>query len=321
MPPIDVNPRYDWTTGEIEALLKLPLLELVSQAHDVSRANTDSRGVQLASLMNIKTGGCAEDCSYCSQSAHHEALDVSRTPLSRVGEVEAAAKQAKELGTVRFCMGAAWREVTDGPDFEAVLEMVRAVRALDMEPCVTLGMLKPHQAKALKAAGLQSYNHNIDTSPEYYGQIITTRTLEDRLETLSIVRAEGIDLCTGVIIGLGESLTDRASALGVLACMSPHPESVPINALVAIEGTPLEDQESLPALDFVRMIATARIVMPRSRIRLAAGRQRLSPEAQALCFLAGANSIFYGERLLTTPNAEPDQDQRLLAELGVGLPA
>ncbi|TAN57702.1 MAG: biotin synthase BioB, partial [Rhodospirillales bacterium] len=216
-------PRYDWTASEIESLLRLPLLELVSKAHDVARANTDARGVQLAALMNIKTGGCAEDCSYCSQSSHHEALDVTRTPLSRIDEVVEAAKQAKAQGTVRFCMGAAWREVVDGPEFDAVLEMVRAVRNQGLEPCVTLGMLKPHQAKALKAAGLQSYNHNIDTSPEYYGQIITTRTLEDRLQTLSTVRAEGIDLCTGVIVGLGESLTDRASALRVLAAMNPHP--------------------------------------------------------------------------------------------------
>ncbi|MBF0267310.1 MAG: biotin synthase BioB [Alphaproteobacteria bacterium] len=314
-------PRHDWTTNEIETLLALPLLELVSKAHEIAKANTDNQGVQLAALMNIKTGGCAEDCSYCSQSAHHEALDITRTPLSRLDEVVMAAKEAKKQGTVRFCMGVAGREVTDGPEFEAVLEMVRAVRAQDMEPCLTMGMLKPRHAKALKAAGLQSYNHNIDTSPEYYGQIITTRTLEDRLETLAIVREQGIDLCTGVIIGLGESLADRASALRVLANMNPHPESVPINALVAIEGTPLEEREDVPPLDFVRMIATARIVMPRSRIRLAAGRRRLSPEAQALCFLAGANSIFYGERLLTTDNADPDQDRAFLRELGVQVPA
>jgi biotin synthase len=313
-------PRHDWTIAEIEAILELPLLELVSKAHEVSKANTDNRGVQLAALMNIKTGGCAEDCAYCSQSAHHEALDITRTPLSRLDEVVAAAKEAKKLGTVRFCMGVAGREVTDGPEFDAVLEMVRAVHAQEMEPCLTMGMLKPHHAKALKAAGLKSYNHNIDTSPEYYGQIITTRTLEDRLETLAMVREAGIDLCTGVIIGLGESPRDRASALRVLANMNPHPESVPINALVAIEGTPLESLAELPALDFVRMIATARIVLPKSRIRLAAGRKRLSPEAQALCFLAGANSIFYGERLLTTDNAAPDGDRALLAELGVKVP-
>lgn len=315
------SPRYDWTTAEIEALLALPLLDLVSRAHEISKSGTDKRGVQLAALMNIKTGGCAEDCSYCSQSAHHEALDITRTPLSRLDEVVSAAKEAKKLGTIRFCMGVAGREVTDGPEFDAVLDMVRAVRALDMEPCLTMGMLKPHHAQALKLAGLQSYNHNIDTSPEYYGQIITTRTLEDRLRTLSIVRDQGIDLCTGVIIGLGESLTDRASALRVLANMNPQPESVPINALVAIEGTPLERQEDVPALDFVRMIAAARIVLPASRVRLAAGRKRLSPEAQALCFLAGANSIFYGERLLTTDNAEPDRDRAFLEEIGVRIPA
>lgn len=314
-------PRYDWTTQEIEELLGLPLIELVSRAHEVSKSNTDRQGVQLAALMNIKSGGCAEDCAYCSQSAHHEALDITRTPLSRLEEVVETAKAAKKLGTIRFCMGVAGREVTDGAEFDAVLEIVKAVRALEMEPCLTMGMLRPHHAKALKEAGLQSYNHNIDTSPEYYGQIITTRTLEDRLETLSYVREAGIDLCTGVIIGLGESLKDRASALRVLASMAPHPESVPINALVAIEGTPLEKREELPALEFVRMIAAARIVLPKSRVRLAAGRKRLSPEAQLLCFLAGANSIFYGEKLLTTDNAEPDRDRSLLQEIGIKIPA
>lgn len=314
-------PRYDWTTQEIEELLTMPLLELVSKAHEVSKSSTDQRGVQLAALMNIKSGGCAEDCAYCSQSAHHESLDITRTPLSRLDEVVEAAKHAKQLGTTRFCMGVAGREVADGKEFETVLEIVRAVRGLDMEPCLTMGMLKPHHAQALKEAGLKSYNHNIDTSPEYYGQIISTRTLEDRLETLSVLREAGIDLCTGVIIGLGESVRDRASALKVLATMNPHPESVPINALVAIEGTPLEKQEEVPPLEFVRMIAAARIVLPKSRVRLSAGRKRLSPEAQVLCFLAGANSIFYGEKLLTTDNAEPDRDRQLLEEIGVKIPA
>lgn len=308
--------RHDWTTGEILALLELPLLELVGRANAVHRARHDPNAVQKASLLSIKTGGCPEDCGYCSQSAHHREVALTRQRLMDPARVVAMAARAKEQGAERFCMGAAWREVRDGRAFDSVVEMVRGVRALGMEACVTLGMLKPHQAQRLAEAGLTAYNHNLDTSPEHYGRIVSTRTYEDRLETLTTVRAAGIDLCCGGIIGLGETVRDRASLLRVLSGFSPHPESVPINALNPVPGTPLGGNERVDLLELVRMIAAARLVMPASTVRLSAGRSHLTREAQILCFVAGANSIFLGETLLTTPNAGPGADADLLETIG-----
>jgi biotin synthase len=272
--------------------------------------------VQLASLLSVKTGGCEEDCAYCPQSMHHSS-DVTGRPELEVEPVLARARAAKEAGAHRFCMGWAWRDIRDGAPFEAMLQMVRGVRALGMEACVTAGMLTDHQAERLAEAGLTAYNHNLDTSPEHYERIISTRTYQERLETLQRVRRAGITMCCGGIIGMGETLTDRASLLQVLASMEPHPESVPINALVAVEGTPLQEQPPVDPLELVRMVATARILMPRSRVRLSAGREGLSREAQILCLLAGADSIFYGDTLLTTGNPEVAADRDLLAAAGV----
>jgi biotin synthase len=308
--------RHDWTIEEIEALYTLPLLDLVGRANAVHRQNYDPNKIQKASLLSIKTGGCPEDCAYCPQSAHHREVSLTKELLLEPERVIALARKAKEAGAERFCMGAAWRQVRDGKEFDAIIAMVEGVRALEMEACVTLGMLKPHQARRLAQAGLTAYNHNLDTSPEYYEHIITTRTYEDRLNTLAAVRAEGIELCCGGIIGMGESVRDRASMLRVLANFSPHPESVPINALVPVAGTPLAKRPRIDALDFVRMIATTRLVMPESTVRLSAGRSNLSREAQILCLLAGANSIFYGEKLLTTPNLESSEDMELLVAIG-----
>jgi biotin synthase len=309
--------RHNWTTGEIQALLDLPLLDLVYQAQTVHREFQDDT-VQLASLLSIKTSGCPEDCGYCPQSAHHaKTTGVAKENLMNVDDVMAKAKMAREAGASRFCMGAAWREVRDGAEFDNVVEMVRGVRELGMEACVTLGMLKPHQAKRLAEAGLTAYNHNLDTSPEFYSEIITTRTYDDRLETLAHVRDAGITVCSGGIIGMGEKNHDRASMLQVLATMTPHPESVPINALVAVKGTPLEKQKPIDPLDLVRMCAAARITMPRARVRLSAGRSSLTREAQALCFMAGANSIFYGEKLLTTANNDAAEDRAMIESLGL----
>ncbi|MFY9287131.1 MAG: biotin synthase BioB [Alphaproteobacteria bacterium] len=308
--------RHDWSTGEIEALLNKPLLELVYEAQSVHRRFQDD-SVQLASLLSIKTGGCPEDCGYCPQSAHHKGAGVAKEPLMNVDDVLAKARVAKEAGASRFCMGAAWREVRDGKDFDNVVEMVRGVRTMGMEACVTLGMLKPHQAKRLAEAGLTAYNHNLDTSPEFYSQIISTRCYEERLETLKHVRDAGVTVCCGGIIGMGEKNHDRASMLQVLATMNPHPESVPINALVAVKGTPLEKQGEVDPLDLVRMCAVARIIMPQARVRLSAGRANLSKEAQALCFMAGANSIFYGEKLLTTSNNDAEEDRKMIESLGL----
>ena len=309
--------RHDWTATEIESLLTMPLLDLVHRAATVHRAHHDPRDIQRASLLSIKTGGCPEDCAYCPQSAHHPGADVEKAPLLAVDEVLGAARRAKQGGATRFCMGAAWREVRDGPGFDAVIDMVRGVRALDMEACVTLGMLTADQARRLGEAGLTAYNHNIDTSPEFYGDIVTTRSFDERLATLAHARDAGVELCCGGIIGMGEAVRDRARMLEVLATMTPHPESVPINALVAVEGTPLGDRPSVDPLDLVRTVATARIAMPRARVRLSAGRRALSREAQALCFLAGANSIFTGEVLLTTANTEADADAALMRDLGI----
>ncbi len=308
--------RYDWTTSEILALLQQPLLDLVYQAQTVHREYNPAQDVQLATLLSVKTGGCAENCAYCPQSAHYE-TPLEKQAMASVGEVLAKAEQAKALGASRFCMGWAWREIRDGASFEAMLEMVRGVRSLGMEACVTAGMLNDAQAQRLSEAGLTAYNHNLDTSPEYYEQIITTRTYDDRLKTLDHVRQAGITVCCGGIIGMGETLRDRARLLEVLATLTPHPESVPINALIAVDGTPLEEQSPIDPFDLVRMCAAARILMPKARIRLSAGRTQLSREAQALCFLAGANSIFYGEKLLTTGNPDMDSDRQLLNDLGI----
>jgi biotin synthase len=311
-----VSVRHDWSTSEIQALLELPLMDLLWQAQAVHREANPGYRVQLASLLSVKTGGCEEDCAYCPQSMHNSS-DVTGQPELEVEPVLARARAAKEAGAHRFCMGWAWRDIRDGAPFEAMLSMVRGVRELGMEACVTAGMLTDSQAARLAEAGLTSYNHNLDTSPEHYDRIITTRTYEERLETLARVRKAGISMCCGGIIGMGESLTDRASLLQVLASMNPHPESVPINALVAVEGTPLEEQPPVDPLDLVRMVAVARILMPHSRVRLSAGRETMSREGQVLCLLAGADSIFYGETLLTTGNPDVEADQQLLALAGV----
>jgi biotin synthase len=311
-----VSVRHDWSTSEIQALLELPLMDLLWQAQAVHREANPGYRVQLASLLSVKTGGCEEDCAYCPQSMHNSS-DVTGQPELEVEPVLARARAAKEAGAHRFCMGWAWRDIRDGAPFEAMLSMVRGVRELGMEACVTAGMLTDSQAARLAEAGLTSYNHNLDTSPEHYDRIITTRTYEERLETLARVRKAGISMCCGGIIGMGESLTDRASLLQVLASMNPHPESVPINALVAVEGTPLEEQPAVDPLDLVRMVAVARILMPHSRVRLSAGRETMSREGQVLCLLAGADSIFYGETLLTTGNPDVEADQQLLALAGV----
>ncbi|MGI6855020.1 biotin synthase BioB [Mesorhizobium sp. 1B3] len=316
MRPAIRTTRHDWTVEEIVSLHDLPLLELIGRANQVHREHHDPNKVQKASLLSIKTGGCPENCAYCPQSAHHREVDLTRDRLMDPARVVAMAATAKRAGAERFCMGAAWRQVRDGKDFDAIIEMVKGVRQLGMEACVTLGMLKPHQAERLAGAGLTAYNHNLDSSPEFYGKIITTRTYEDRLETLATVRAYGIDLCCGGIIGMGETICDRASMLQVLANMHPHPESVPINALVPVAGTPLADRPRIDPLELVRMVATARLVMPGSTVRLSAGRSALVREAQILCLIAGANSVFYGDTLLTTPNAEIGEDAELFAAIG-----
>ena len=309
--------RSDWTLADIEALYEMPLLDLVSKASSVHRAYHAPSDVQRATLMSIKTGACPEDCGYCPQSAHHKGVDLEKERLAEVEEVLVKAREAKASGATRFCMGAAWRNVREGRQFEAVLDMVRGVKDMGMEACVTLGMLDGAQAKALAEAGLTAYNHNIDTSPEYYNKIITTRTFQDRLDTLAHVREAGIDICSGGILGMGESPRDRCRMLQVLANLSPHPESVPINALVAVKGTPLEGQPKIDPLEMVRMVAITRILIPKCRVRLSAGRKGFSREAQVLCFVAGANSVFYGDKLLTTANNEQDEDAALLQTLGI----
>jgi biotin synthase len=313
--PADFNIRHDWTLDEILGVHNLPLLDLLAQANAVHRQYHDVNDVQKAALLSIKTGGCPEDCSYCPQSAHHREVKLDRVDLLSTDEVLAAARTAKDAGADRFCMGAAWRSAPKDKRFDAVVEMVRGVRELGMEACVTLGMLDSGQAQQLVAAGLTAYNHNLDTGPEFYGDIITTRTYQDRLDTLKAVRGAGLEMCCGGIIGMGESVRDRAGMLQVLAGFDPHPESVPINTLVAVEGTPLAQQAQVDPLDLVRMIATTRIVMPKSRVRLSAGRSFLTREAQILCMVAGANSIFYGEKLLTTGNAGVGEDDALFSAL------
>jgi biotin synthase len=308
--------RHDWTRDEIRAIFNLPLPELIFQAQTIHREFHKPEEVQLCRLLSIKTGACPEDCAYCSQSAHYK-TGVARQKLMEPAAVLESAKRAKADGATRFCMGAAWRDVPEGKEFENVLEMVREVAALDLEVCCTLGMLTETQASALKEAGLTAYNHNLDTSPEFYGHIITTRVYEDRLQTIARVRKAGITVCCGGILGIGESEEDRIGLLHQLANLNPHPESVPINVLARVEGTPLASAPELDPMIMVRAIATARIVMPASRVRLSGGRHKLSREAVALCFLAGANSIFTGEKLLTTPNPSVDKDMALLEDLGM----
>ncbi len=310
--------RYDWTVAEIEVLLTLPLPELIFRAQSVHRAHHPPDEIQGCALLSIKTGGCPEDCAYCPQSARYQ-TGVAPVGLLTVEETLQAAEHACRQGATRFCMGAAWRDVPDGKDFERVLEMVRGVRALGLEACCTLGMLTDEQAERLATADLTAYNHNLDTSPAFYDEIITTRTYDERLQTLARVRRAGIRVCCGGIIGMGEGREDRCHLLMQLASQRPHPESVPINLLVRVEGTPLAHEQPLDPLELVRMIASARILMPASMVRLSAGRLSLSDEAQALCFIAGANSIFMGERLLTTPNPETVRDQQLLDKLGMHL--
>ena len=307
--------RNDWTRNEVRALFALPFTELLYRAQSLHRKYFEPREVQISTLLSIKTGGCPEDCAYCPQSAHHDA-GVKASKLMTLSSVLDAARAAKESGASRFCMGAAWREPKD-KDVDAVCAMVEGVKSLGLETCATLGMLGEAQAQRLKHAGLDYYNHNLDTSPEYYGDIITTRTYRERLDTLAHVRAAGINVCCGGIVGMGESEDDRAGLIAALASLPVHPESVPINALVRVEGTPLADAAPLDALDFVRTIAAARIAMPKSMVRLSAGREEMSDEAQALAFLAGANSIFYGPRLLTTPNPAEARDRALMARLGL----
>ena len=308
--------RHDWTRTEVAAIYQLPLPELLFRAQSVHRQWHAPGRVQTCQLISIKTGGCPEDCAYCPQSAHYH-TSVERHGLLDPQHVIGVAREAAARGVTRLCMGAAWRQAPEGREFENVLQMVRGVSALGMEVCCTLGMLTEAQAARLKDAGLTAYNHNLDTSPEFYGSIITTRVYDDRLKTLAAVRKAGISVCCGGILGMGESETDRIGLLHQLAVLEPHPESVPINMLVRVAGTPLESAPALDALDMVRAIATARLLMPASRVRLAAGRKQLSPEAVALCFVAGANSIFVGEKLLTTPNPGPDEDEQLLQSLGL----
>jgi biotin synthase len=308
--------RHNWKRNEVEEIYRTPLTELVFRAQSVHRQGHAPNRVQTCQLISIKTGGCPEDCAYCPQSAHYDA-PVERQGLLDAQQVVGVAREAADRGVTRFCMGAAWRQAPEGAEFERVLEMVRGVAALGMEVCCTLGMLSEGQAARLKDAGLSAYNHNLDTSPEFYGSIISTRVYDDRLKTLAAVRKAGITVCCGGILGMGEREADRIGLLHQLATLAPHPESVPINMLVRVEGTPLASVPPLDPLEMVRAIATARILMPGSRVRLAAGRKQLSPEAVTLCFLAGANSIFVGEKLLTTPNPGPDEDEQLLQTLGL----
>jgi biotin synthase len=315
-PPPGVVLRHDWTLAEVKALYELPLLELIHQAQTVHRSVFQDNKVQLCSLLSIKTGGCPEDCGYCPQAARYH-TGVKAEKLMSVQSVLESAAQARAAGATRFCMGAAWREVKDGAQFDSVLEMVRGVRALGMEACATLGMVNESQARRLKEAGLTAYNHNLDTSEEHYGDIISTRTYQDRLATLERVRGAGISVCCGGIIGLGESVEDRCKLLLTLANQETHPESVPVNALVAVEGTPLENQKRVETVDMVRTIATARILMPASMVRLSAGRMQMNEEAQLLCMLAGANSLFFGEKLLTTGNPSYQNDMALLEKAGI----
>ena len=311
--PADI--RHDWSVAEAEALFALPFNDLMFRAQTIHRAHFPANQVQLSTLLSIKTGGCPEDCAYCPQAARYD-TGVEAQKLMAVEAVVAEARRAKESGASRYCMGAAWREPKDR-DLDAICDMVQGVKALGLETCMTLGMLTGPQAQRLKEAGLDYYNHNIDTSPEYYGEIITTRTYQERLDTLAHVRDSGMKVCCGGIVGMGEGARDRAGMLVTLANLTEHPESVPINMLVQVHGTPLDGTQKLDPLDFVRTIAAARIMMPKSMVRLSAGREEMSDELQALCFLAGANSIFAGSKLLTTPNPGRDHDRVLFDRLGI----
>jgi biotin synthase len=308
--------RHDWTLEEIQAVYNLPFPELIYRAQSIHREFFPGHQVQRSTLLSVKTGGCPEDCSYCPQSAHYD-TGIERHGVLPPEVVRASALAAKERGSTRFCMGAAWREVRDGKDFDSILDLVREVSSLGMEVCCTLGMLNESQAERLRDAGCYAYNHNLDTSPEFYGEIISTRDYEDRLNTLKNVRNAGMTVCCGGILGMGESIDDRLGLLEQLSNQTPHPESVPINMLVRVEGTPLAEQKPVDPIEFVRVIATARIVMPASYVRLSAGRIEMSDEMQALALVAGANSIFTGERLLTTPNPSQDHDSNLLLRLGM----
>ncbi|MTI30293.1 biotin synthase BioB [Xanthovirga aplysinae] len=308
--------RNNWTREEIAKIYNSPIMELIYRGASVHRQNHDPNEVQVCTLLSVKTGGCPEDCSYCPQAARYH-TDVKVEKLLPTEEVLKAALNAKEAGSTRFCMGAAWREVRNNRDFDRVLDMVKGVNEMGMEVCCTLGMLTEEQAQKLKDAGLYAYNHNLDTSEEHYEEIISTRTYDDRLETIDNVRKANISVCSGGIIGLGESENDRIGMLHTLANMTEHPESVPVNALVPVEGTPLEDQERVSVWEMIRMIATARIIMPKAMVRLSAGRVRMNTEEQALCFLAGANSIFAGDKLLTTPNPEEDLDKKMFQTLNL----
>ncbi|MCM3882012.1 MAG: biotin synthase BioB [Vicinamibacterales bacterium] len=308
--------HHDWTTAKVEALYHLPLTELLFRAQSVHRHHHDPETVQRCTLLSIKTGGCPEDCAYCPQSARYR-TGVEREELMKPEAVMAAAREARANGSTRFCMGAAWREVQDGAAFDAVLRMVEDVAGLGMEVCTTLGMLTADQAQRLKASGLTAYNHNLDTSPEFYPGIITTRTYQDRLDTLRHVQSAGLSVCCGGIVGMGESARDRCAMLAQLGSLDPHPESLPVNVLVRTAGTPLEDADDLDPIELVRTVACARLVAPKARVRLSAGRLALTAEAQALCFVAGANSIFSGEKLLTSPNPSVDEDRQLMERLGL----
>lgn len=307
--------RHDWTVDEIAALYDMPFNDLMFEAQTVHRNNFDPNAVQVSTLLSIKTGKCPEDCGYCPQSVRYD-TELENEPLMPLDEVIASATLAKENGSSRFCMGAAWRSPKD-KDLEPVIKMVKEVKALGMETCLTLGMLTEPQANKLKEAGLDYYNHNLDTSPEFYGEVITTRTYQDRLDTLQHVRDAGMNTCCGGILGMGESRRDRIGLFQELANQSHHPESVPINMLVRVSGTPMEKGDDLDALEFIRSVAIARIMMPKSYVRLSAGREKMSDEMQAMCFFAGANSIFYGEKLLTTPNPDTNHDMQLFETLGI----
>lgn len=308
--------RNDWTKEEILTIYNKPFMELLYEAAQVHRMHHNPNIVQVSTLISIKTGGCSEDCGYCSQAARYQ-TKIEKEELMTVNQVKAQALRAKSSGSSRVCMGAAWRNVKDGPEFEQVLEMVRSINQLDMEVCCTLGMLTENQAQRLSEAGLYAYNHNVDTSEDYYKEIVSTRSYDDRIQTIENVRKTNVTVCSGGIIGMGESLEDRAGMLETLTRFSPHPESVPINALIPVEGTPMEEFESVDIFEMVRMIATARIVLPESQVRLSAGRTQMSREGQALCFFAGANSIFAGDKLLTTPNPDIEEDIKMFDLLGL----
>lgn len=308
--------RYNWTKEEILGIYNKPFMELLYEAATVHREHHDPNTVQVSTLLSIKTGGCSEDCGYCPQAARYH-TDIEGNDLMSVQHVKAQALRAKSSGSSRVCMGAAWRNVKDGPEFDQVLEMVRAINKLDMEVCCTLGMVTENQAKRLAEAGLYAYNHNLDTSEEYYKEVISTRGYEDRLQTIENVRKTNVTVCSGGIIGMGEKLEDRAGMLVSLSSLNPQPESVPINALVAVEGTPMEDEKPVEIWEMIRMVATTRIVMPKTQVRLSAGRTEMSREGQAMCFFAGANSIFAGDKLLTTPNPDVNEDMELFRKLGL----